>query len=203
MSGGSDKSKVVAGLFIGMVLGIAAAGGVAWYVLKKNPAEFTNKEPPKPAPQVAPPAAPLPASAPAPVAVPAPAAASGAADTKQHFVFYKELTEKSDGAVHKAPPKPAPKPKEHVQAPAVNPPAAAAKEKYFVQAGSFQSKDDAEKLKAKLAFSGMEAGIQTADIPGKGVWYRVRLGPYAENEAGRTIAALKQNGIVATQVHAR
>ena len=39
MSG--DKGKVIAGVFIGMVLGIAAAGAVAWYVLNKKPNSFT------------------------------------------------------------------------------------------------------------------------------------------------------------------
>lgn len=192
MSGGSDKSKVVAGLFIGMVLGIAAAGGVAWYVLEKNPARFTNKEPSKPAAQVAPLAASAPVAA---------TAASGVAETKQHFEFYKVLTDKSDGTAHKNTAKPAAK--ESAYAPAPTAPVAASKEKFFVQAGSFQSKDDAEKLKAKLAFGGMEASIQTADIPGKGVWHRVRLGPYGESEAGKTIAALRQSGITATQIHAQ
>ncbi len=193
MSGGSDKGKVVAGLFIGMVLGVTAAGGVAWYVLQKNPAAFTNKENkelPKPAVQIAP----LTASAP----VVAPAAASGVGEAKQHFEFYKVLTDRSDSAAHKSTAKPAPKEATPPVAPAV-----AAKESFFVQAGSFQDKNDAEKLKAKLAFSGLEASIQTADIPGKGVWHRVRLGPYGEGEAGKTIAALKQSGITATQVRAQ
>ena len=192
-NGGSSKSKVIAGVFIGMVLGIAAAGGVAWYVVNRNPAEFASKEKPKPAPQ----AAPLAASAP----VAATTAASGVAETKQHFEFYKVLTDKSDGTAHKSTAKSAPK--ETAHAPAATAPVAASKDRFFVQAGSFQSKDDAEKLKAKLAFSGLEASIQTADIPGKGVWHRVRLGPYGENEAGKTIAALKQSGITATQVHAQ
>lgn len=198
----AGKGKVVAGVFIGMVLGIAAAGGVAWYVLNKK-APFTNKEPAKPVPQ----SATVPASAPvvATGAAPAPAAASGVGETKQHFEFYKVLTDKSDGTAHKSEPKPQPKPKDTAQVPApVKAPAAAvSKEKYLVQAGSFQNKDDAEKLKAKLAFSGLEANIQTAEIPGKGVWYRVRLGPYGDSEAGKTIATLKQSGIVATQLHAQ
>lgn len=192
-NGGSSKSKVIAGVFIGMVLGITAAAGVAWYVLQKNPAKFTNKEPPRSAAQVAPLAASAPAAA--------TSGASGVADTKQHFEFYKVLTDKSDGTARKNTAKPAPKESNH--APAGTAPVAAAKEKFFVQAGSFQSKDDAEKLKAKLAFSGLEASIQTADIPGKGVWHRVRLGPYGENEAGKTIAALRQSGITATQIHAQ
>jgi cell division protein FtsN len=195
MSG--DKGKVVAGVFIGMVLGIAAAGGVAWYVMNKKPSTFTNKEVPKPAPQVAP----VPASAPV---VTAPVAASGVGETKQHFEFYKVLTDKPDGTGHKSNPKPTPKPKE----PAVVktqpvPPVAVAKEMYYVQAGSFQNAGDAEKLKAKLAFSGFEASILTVTIPEKGEWHRVRLGPYNNSEAGKTIAALKQNGIIATQLRAQ
>ncbi|HLP98054.1 MAG TPA: SPOR domain-containing protein [Sideroxyarcus sp.] len=198
MSG--DKGKVVAGVFIGIVLGIAAAGGVAWYVLQKSPATFVNKDAAKPAPQVAA----LPASAPvaAPV-VPTAPAASGVADTKQHFEFYKVLTDKQDGTARKSSEKPAAKPKEPAAAKPQPAPAAASKEMFYVQAGSFQNMGDAEKLKAKLAFSGFEASIQTATIPDKGVWHRVRLGPYNGNEAGKTVAALKQNGIIATQVHAQ
>lgn len=193
----ADKGKVVAGVFIGMVLGIAAAGGVAWYVLNKKPASFTNKEPVKPAPQVVP----APASTPA---VTAPVAASGVAEPKQHFEFYKELTDKSDGAGRKTAPKPVPKPKDHaVVKPQPTPPATTSKDMYYVQAGSFQNVGDAEKLKAKLAFSGFEANIQTAAIPDKGVWHRVRLGPFSDSEAGKAIASLKQNGIIATQLRAQ
>ena len=191
-NGGTNKGKVVAGVFIGMVLGITAAGGVAWYVLNRNPAEFTSKDRPRPAPQVAA----LPASA--PVAATAPA--SGAGEDKQHFEFYKVLTDKSDGTARKSPPKQKEQAAVKPQPPA---PGAVSKEMYFVQAGSFQNVGDAEKLKAKLAFSGFEASIQTATIPDKGIWHRVRLGPYNVSDAGKTISALKQNGIIATQVHAQ
>lgn len=192
MSG--EKSKVVAGVVIGMVLGITIAGGVAWYVVNKNPSEFTSREKAKPVPSVAA----LPASA--PVAATAPAPASGVAETKQHFEFYKVLTDKSDSAARKS----TPKPKDQTVAKSQPAQAAtASKDMYFVQAGSFQNVGDAEKLKAKLAFSGFEAAIQTATIPDKGVWHRVRLGPYNGSEAGKTISALKQNGIIATQVHAQ
>lgn len=210
MSG--SKGKVVAGVFIGMVLGIAAAGGVAWYVLNKKTSAFTSKEAAKPAAQAAQqPAIPPVAAAPVAVAaVSAPQAASGVAEPKQNFEFYKVLTDKSDGTAHKPAPKPAakpaPKPQEHDNATARQQSAtaaAASKEKFYVQAGSFQNVGDAEKLKAKLAFSGYEATIQAATIPGKGEWHRVRLGPYSSGEAGKTIAALKQNGIIATQVHAQ
>jgi cell division protein FtsN len=194
-NGGADKGKVIAGVFIGMVLGIVAAGIVAWFVMEKKQTSFINKDKEhKAAPQVAS----IPASAPAVTA------ASGVGETKQHFEFYKVLTDKSDGAGHKGGEKHTAKPKENV---AVKPqpaqPTVAPKEMYFVQAGSFQNANDAEKLKAKLAFSGFEASIQTVTIPDKGEWHRVRLGPFNSGEAGKTIASLKQNGIIATQIHAQ
>ncbi len=187
--GGATKSKVVAGMVIGIVLGVTFAGFVAWYVLAKNPASFTNKElrePPKMTPQVAP----------VPTNPPVAASAVGG----QNFEFYKELPDKPEGGATK---KVVTKP----QAPVVNPPAKAAVDGalYFVQAGSFQNADDAEKLKAKLALVGMEASVQKADIPGRGVFHRVRLGPYkGVAEANATIANLKQNGISnATALHAQ
>jgi cell division protein FtsN len=51
------------------------------------------------------------------------------------------------------------------------------KDSYFLQVGSFQKESDADNLKAKLALQGFEAIVQTADIPGKGAWHRVRVGP--------------------------
>ena len=194
MSG--DKGKVVAGVFIGMVLGIAAAGGVAWYVLEKKPTAFINKDQAKPAPQAA-----VPVSIPPLEPASATAAASGVGEAKQHFEFYKVLTDKSDTA-RKTTNTAAPKgPVAAKVQPA--PPAATSKEMYYLQAGSFQNAGDAEKLKARLAISGFEASVQTVAIPDKGEWHRVRLGPFNSSEAGKTIAALKQNGIAATQLHAQ
>jgi cell division protein FtsN len=196
MSG--DKGKVVAGVFIGMVLGIAAAGGVAWYVLEKKPTAFINKDQAKPAPQAA-----VPVSIPPLEPASATAAASGVGEAKQHFEFYKVLTDKSDAAAHKSIANNS-VPKVPVAAKAQPaPPAAASKEMYYLQAGSFQNAGDAEKLKARLAISGFEASVQTVARPDKGEWHRVRLGPCNSSEAGKTIAALKQNGIAATQLHAQ
>lgn len=202
-SGGGQKSKVVAGMIIGMVLGIAAAGFIAWYLVNKNPASFTNKESREPSKAV-----PQAQSAPVPAPVSAPVVASGVAQP-QSFEFYKVLPDKPEGgaASHK---QPAVKPQQ--PAPVVKsttPPQAVAKPAdstlYFVQAGSFQNVDDAEKLKAKLALVGMEASVQKADVPGKGVFHRVRLGPFkGQAEANATIANLKSNGIAnATALHAQ
>lgn len=185
MSG--EKSKIVAGLIIGMVLGLVIAGVVAWYVVNKNPTEFAAREKTKPAPPIT--------LSPANDTVAMVAPPTAETEPKQQFEFYKVLPDKSDSTGRKTPTKP----KETV-AKSTTP---IAKDLYFVQAGSFQNQGDAEKLKAKLAFSGFEAAIQTATIPDKGIWHRVRLGPFDSIEAGKTITALRQTGIIATQVHAQ
>lgn len=67
---------------------------------------------------------------------------------------------------------------------------------YYLQAGSFRRPEEAEKMKASLAFLGLESSIQTVAINGTDTWHRVRLGPYSDlaslNEARRR---LKENDI--------
>lgn len=55
-------------------------------------------------------------------------------------------------------------------------------ERYVLQAGSFANFEDADQLKAKLAFQGLRAQIQKISIEGKGEFHRVRLGPYEKLE---------------------
>lgn len=57
-----------------------------------------------------------------------------------------------------------------------------ARERFWLQAGSFASEPDAENLKARLALAGWEATIQQANVPDKGPRFRVRLGPYDNAE---------------------
>ncbi len=79
----------------------------------------------------------------------------------------------------------------------------ATKDNYLLQAGAFQSESDAENLKAKIAFAGMEANVRSVNLPDKGTLYRVRLGPYRSlDEVNRIKAALSQNGISAAVVKA-
>ncbi|MFN3397793.1 MAG: SPOR domain-containing protein, partial [Sulfurimicrobium sp.] len=55
--------------------------------------------------------------------------------------------------------------------------------------------------KAKLALMGIEATIQTATVPDKGVWHRVRIGPYNNvDDLNRMRATLSQNGVSASLV---
>ncbi|MBC7786665.1 MAG: SPOR domain-containing protein [Methylophilaceae bacterium] len=72
------------------------------------------------------------------------------------------------------------------------------KDNYFLQAGAFQKEADADNMKAKLALQGFEAVVQTADIPEKGIWHRVRVGPLTDiDQINKTRAALVSSGFSA------
>jgi len=72
---------------------------------------------------------------------------------------------------------------------------------YFIQAGSFQNPADADSVKARLALLGMEASVEPADLAEKGVWYRVRLGPFKRlDEINRIRQQLVQNGVDASLI---
>jgi cell division protein FtsN len=66
---------------------------------------------------------------------------------------------------------------------------------YVLQVGSFQNLNDAEKLKANLAFLGLEANIQRVTV-NKQAWHRVRTGPYRDRQQlYKNQKLLKQNDI--------
>ena len=70
-----------------------------------------------------------------------------------------------------------------------------AKNTYFLQVGAFQTEEEADNMKATLALQGFEAVVQTATIPNKGVWHRVRVGPLKNLELiNKTKADLASNG---------
>lgn len=85
-------------------------------------------------------------------------------------------------------PKPAPVAKE---VPVAKPevvgtiPTAVASGTFSVQVGSFSSVADAGRYKRDLVQKGYPAFIAEADLGAKGIWYRVRLGPYADAEAAK------------------
>jgi cell division protein FtsN len=66
---------------------------------------------------------------------------------------------------------------------------------YFLQVGAFQTEEEADNMKATLALQGFEALVQTATIPDKGIWHRVRVGPLKNLELiNKTKADLASNG---------
>lgn len=77
----------------------------------------------------------------------------------------------------------------------------AAVENYFLQVGSFQTEAEADNLKAKLALLGLEAVVQTATVADKGVWHRVRVGPYDDvDQIDKARAELTSNGVKSTLI---
>ena len=175
---GDRGGSTFIGILIGLVLGLAIALGVAWYI-NKLPNPFREKPQAPPSPK---------AEAPAPkVAEPAPAVADKPKLTAQ------ELLTKGEGATAAS---------ERAAAEPTSTPVA--KEAFFLQTGSFQNAPDADNLKARLALLGLEAAIQTRTLPEKGVWHRVRLGPYADvEELNRVRGVLKQNNIETALVKVR
>jgi len=163
------------GMFIGLILGLCIAVGVAWY-MNKTPIPFlTSAKPPEKA-----------AAAPDKAAVKPDEKTTQQVD-KPRFEFYKILPG-AEEPVTEQQIKQAAKP----GAPAEN---------YLLQVGSYQNPADADNLKAQLALIGIEASVEPTDLPEKGTWYRVRVGPYTKiDEINRIRQTLAQNGIEATLV---
>lgn len=68
-------------------------------------------------------------------------------------------------------------------------------ENYYLQVGAFQTEEEADNMKAKLALLGLEAVVQTANVPDKGVWHRVRVGPFTEiDQITKARTELSRNG---------
>jgi len=65
---------------------------------------------------------------------------------------------------------------------------------YILQIASFKNRSDAEELKARIAFSGQIAFIQSIDVNGT-QWHRVRVGPFdSSREADKQKRQLEQGG---------
>lgn len=66
---------------------------------------------------------------------------------------------------------------------------------YYLQIGAFQTEKEADNMKATLALQGFEAVVQTAEIPEKGTWHRVRVGPLKSlDQINQTKENLLANG---------
>jgi cell division protein FtsN len=173
----SRGSPMLVGLVIGLLIGLAIALGVALYI-NKVPAPFLPKEQPH---TIEPVAVPEPAQPKAPAVAErkhdTPPSASPAAGPegekpsgKPRFEFYGILAGKEEAA----------KEKDVAVAPKDE---AAPAETYYLQLAALQDPADADNLKAELALAGIEAKIQTAELPDGKTWHRVRLGPFTSVEA--------------------
>jgi len=133
---------------------------------KQPPAEKLPAPPPKPA-------APAPAAKVAAAVAPAPAP-RGAVTAALPQGTAAPATSAGAAAPPPAPPAAAPQP-------AQAPPKVARSGAFVVQVGSTQDPFEAERL--ALKFRGRGAKVTSADVPGKGRWYRVRLGAFESREA--------------------
>jgi cell division protein FtsN len=174
--------SLLVGILIGLVLGLGIALGVAWYI-NKMPSPFSGGKAP---------AKSEPAKGEKATAQPKSEDKTAKQAEKPRFDFYKILPGEeaaTDKQLKDAEKKTA---------------ATAVKETFFLQAGAFQNAPDADNLKARLALLGVEATIQTTTVPEKGVWHRVRVGPYSSvEELGRVRDTLKQNGIETALIKVR
>jgi cell division protein FtsN len=178
----NGSGSLLIGILIGLLLGLGIALAVAWYI-NKMPTPFQNRSSPS-------------AKGDAQKSPVADAAKSddktGKAETKPRFDFYKILPGSEEPVTDQ-------QFKEAQQKPS-----AQAKEAFFLQAGAFQNAPDADNLKARLALMGVEATVQTTTLPDKGVWHRVRVGPYTTvDDLNRARETLKQSGIDTTLIKVR
>ena len=173
------------GIFVGVVIGLAVALGIAFY-LNKAPMPFLTAKPTKSDKDVAS------GKPPAIAGMPQGSAPVPGASEKPKFDFYKILPGQEEAVSER-------ELRERAKAPRGQ--QEASKDVYFIQAGSFQNPADADNQKARLAILGFESSVEPANLPDKGTWYRVRLGPYTKvEEINRVRQALAQNGIDASLV---
>lgn len=161
-------NPLITGLLIGFLLGVAASLSVVMFI-KGGESPFTHQSPTEKS-----------------VAdkivdktdVKADLASARSADgvsanteEKTRFDFYNILP----GSESKVSPEEENTLKGSVQQPGIQ-------QSYFLQVGAFQTGEEADNMKAKLALQGFEALVQTTTIPEKGVWHRVRMGPLKDLE---------------------
>jgi len=215
------------GIIIGLLLGIVISLAVAlWLNRLSNPFMEKGRKEQSEAPTRLGTAQPPPPPEAAKAAAKAAEAAKGAEEPKKgapekapakpdrpRFEFYqilpgdKDAGEKDAKAAPKAPPVAPPAPTAAAAPPKPGSSPASPKphggETYWLQAGAFAEEKEADNLKARIAFTGLEATVRPVSIPDKGTLYRVRLGPYQSlDDANRIKTALAQNGVGAAIIRA-
>ena len=175
---GKSGGSFLLGMFVGLIIGLATALGIAFY-LNKTPIPFMSKKP----------AADKPADAAKVPEISGMPAGKAPAAERPKFDFYKILPGSEEPVSEK-----------DLKAAAKGKPESS-KDVYFLQAGSFQNPADADNRKAQLAILGLEAAVEPINLPDKGTWYRVRLGPYTRiDEINKMRSTMAANGIDASLV---
>ncbi len=172
-------SLLMTGLLIGLIVGIGVSVGVAIFV-KGGVSPFVARDTSASHPEAGPKGDALPIK-------PATETAEAKAPAKPRFDFYTILpgsespvTEQEIKQAKAGDQKSTPK---------------AGSENYYLQVGAFQTEQEADNMKAKLALLGLDTVVQTATVPDKGVWHRVRVGPFTElDQIANARTELTKNG---------
>ena len=180
----SKGSPFFSGLLIGVLLGIGASLGVVIFV-KQGGNPFQENVPQEP--EIA--ATEKPAEKETGQTSGQATSETAAQKKEDRFTFYGILTGSESPATEQ-------EVKQAAQRQGASPGSdKPASENYFLQVGAFQTEQEADNTKAKLALIGLEAVVQTADIPDKGVMHRVRVGPLANvDEINKARSELARNG---------
>jgi len=187
---GKKGSNLFLGLFIGYALGLVSAIGV-WMYIHQAPSPFIQNEKPEVSTKIKP-------------------SENGNIALKEMLILdnsqgqNKDQNEKTRFEFYEMlPGNEEPVTEIELQKAAEQP---ILKDKYYLQVGSFKDTEDAENLKAKIAMLGMEAYVQSADLSEKGMWHRVRVGPFTKIDTiKKTRSSLLQSGIKANliKIHAK
>jgi cell division septation protein DedD len=177
-------------MFIGLILGLALAAGVAYYLSKGGGIASSSRP-----------------AAGKDGAAKGEAAGAGGAD-RGKFDFFKILPSGEEPRIRPPETTPAERqadkgagrepPAEKAKAAdkvGTRPEATASRDRFYLQAGAFQNPADAENQRARLALAGWEASVQAATLPDKTTWHRVRVGPFDNvDEMNRIRAELSRRG---------
>jgi cell division protein FtsN len=180
-----EAGNFLAGIGVGVLIGLAVSLSIAFY-LNRTPIPFMTAKPKQAEKNGA-------AKPPAIAGLPQGGSAPGpATPEKPKFDFYRILPGSEEPVTEK-------EIRERMRAKGGQ--QESAKDVYFIQAGSFQNPADADNQKARLAILGFDSSVEPANLPDKGTWYRVRMGPYAKlDEINKVRQALAQSGIDASLI---
>jgi cell division protein FtsN len=179
------EGNFLAGVGVGVLVGLLVSLGIAFY-LNRTPIPFMTAKPKHAEKNGAA------AKQPAIAGLPQGGAAPAPAPEKPKFDFYRILPGAEEQVTER-------EIRERLRSKGGQ--QEAAKDVYFIQAGSFQNPADADNQKARLAILGFDSSVEPANLPDKGTWYRVRMGPYGKlDEINKVRQALAQNGIDASLI---
>lgn len=182
----------ILGMFLGLVVGVAIAFGIVWYI-NKTPLPFQDKAP-RAEHRDQTNGQPRSTQAPQPL----PGKPGDTVTEKPRFEFYKILPGDQLATPQGAAPAPTPPPPGAQGLPAAVPPPS---EQFYLQAGAFQKVQDADNLKARLSLLGLDVGVQEVTVPDKGTMHRVRVGPFTSaDEMNRVRIQMSQSGIQGTPI---